>query len=95
MWKHRDCRCSKDEQTQRLIVNSSFSRDFVAQTVSLRTNRHNLNEDSENIFGNVARLGRNQRYESWRMPYAHSSLGIPRLASRGGHLPCADRKLPN
>ncbi len=21
----------------------------------------------------------NQRYESWRMPYAHSSLGIPRI----------------
>ena len=25
----------------------------------------------------------NQRYESWRMPYAHSSLGIPRMAFDG------------
>ena len=33
------------------------------------------------ITRTLARLGRNQRYESWRMPYAHSSLGIPRLAS--------------
>ena len=32
----------------------------------------------------LARLGRNQRYESWRMPKAHSSLGIRRLASGDG-----------
>ncbi len=27
--------------------------------------------------------GRNQRYESWRMPKAHSSLGIHRLQKKG------------
>ncbi len=26
----------------------------------------------ENQFGNEVRLGRNQRYESWRMPYGES-----------------------
>ena len=49
----------------------------------------------KNKFDPVARLGRNQRYESWRMPYAHSSLGIPRLVSNGVSVPRADKKGPN